>query len=107
MISMPCRIEILSCHQLKPEHFDSMDKALEAADVMVAGLKENNPDLHEAYPDIVVPGVPLLDQFYYWKTEGTLAALEISHAHIETIMRDSLRHENVLPQFMGFGPHTR
>ena len=78
-------MEILDCHKLKPEHFSSMEEALKAADVMVALLKENNPGLEDAHPDIKVPGVPLLDQFYYFKAEGTVAALQDSHAPTETI----------------------
>ena len=99
MVSMlACRTEILDCHKLKPEHFNTPEEAFKAADVMVAALKENWPAVEEKHPDILVPGVPLLDQFYYFYNEGTMASLRNSHTPIETthayayiyIMRASL-----------------
>ena len=79
-----CRTEILDCHKLKPEQFPSPEEAFKAADVMVAALKANWPDMEEHHPDIMVPGVPLLDQFYYFCHEGTMASLRNSHTPIET-----------------------
>ena len=70
-----CRIEILDCHKLKPDHFSSWEEATKAADIMVEGLRANLPNLALEHPDIIIPGVPQLDQFWYFKHEGTMAAL--------------------------------
>jgi hypothetical protein len=77
------RIEILDCHKLKPDHFASMEEACNAADVMVSGLKANWPLMAEEHPDILIPGVPMLDQFWYFKHEGTMASPRIPHTHIK------------------------
>ena len=68
-------MEILEGHRLKLEHFTSQEEAFKAADIMTAALKANWPNLAEEHPDILVPGVPLLDQFWYFHHEGTMASL--------------------------------
>ena len=81
LICVACRIEILGCHKLNREHFDSMKKFLEAADVMVSGLKAEWPSIAAEHPDILVPGQPLLDQFWCFYDQGTIASLRDSHTH--------------------------
>ena len=65
------RMEVLDCHKLTKDHFPSLEEAIKAADIMVQGLKANFPDLEAEHPDILVPGQPMLDQFWYFKHEGT------------------------------------
>jgi hypothetical protein len=77
-----CRTEILDCHKLKPEHFKTPEEAFKAADVMVAALKEHMKGIEAKHPDILVPECRLLDQFYYFAHEGTMASLRNSHTHI-------------------------
>ena len=78
------RIEILDVHKLKVEHFTTMKDALEAADIMVSALKKEFPEVMEAHPDILVPKQPLLDQFWYFKSEGT--ACKEHHTPIKLYM---------------------
>jgi hypothetical protein len=68
----------LECHKLKPEHFGTIEEACKAADVMVSGLKANWPLMAQEHPDILIPGVPMLDQFWYFKHEGTMVPLGIN-----------------------------
>ena len=75
----------MDCHKLKPDHFSSWEEATKAADIMVEGLRVNLPNLALEHPDIIVPGVPQLDQFWYSKHEGTMAALRNSHTHTLTL----------------------
>ena len=64
-------MEILDCHKLSKDHFSTMEEANRAADIMVAGLKANFPHMEEEHPDVTVPGMSMLDQFWYFKHEGT------------------------------------
>ena len=63
------RIAILACHELKPEHFSSMQEALSKADELVAHQRKMIQGVPEQHPDIVVDG-KLLDQFWYCKHQG-------------------------------------
>ena len=82
-MGVACRMEIMACHKLERDHFHTMKKFLEAADVMVSGLKANWPLMAEEHPDILIPGVPVLDQLWYFKHAGTMASPRIPHTHIK------------------------
>ena len=84
-MGVACRMEIMACHKLEREHFDTMKKFLEAADVMVSGLKAADPSIEVQHPDILVAGQPLLDQFWYYTDHGTMASLRDSHTHASAI----------------------
>ena len=84
-ICVACRMQILDCHNLNREHFDSMKEFLETADAMVSGLKARCPGIAAEHPDILVPGVPMLDRFWYFKDEGTIASLRASHTHMRQL----------------------
>jgi hypothetical protein len=81
-MGVACRMEIMACHKLERDHFDTMKKFLEAADVMVSALKAAFPSIEVKHPDILVPGQPLLDQFWYYTDHGTMASLRDSHTHM-------------------------
>ena len=68
------RMEILSSAKLTVADFDSKERALQAADHMVAALHAQFPGLNQAKPDLIVPGFPELDQFYYFIHQGAQAA---------------------------------
>ena len=57
-------------HSLKPEHFDNMEKALEAADQLMAKQRLMIPCIAKDHPDQVVEGNPLVDQFWYVDWQG-------------------------------------
>ena len=63
-------MEILACHGLKLKMFSSIDEACKNADKLVAEEKEMMPGLFEKFPDKIVDGFPLLDQFYYVQYQG-------------------------------------
>ena len=84
-MGVACRMEVMDCHKLERDHFDTMKKFLEAADIMVSSLKAAFPGLEEQHPDIIVPGQPLLDQFWYFNDRGTMASLRDSHTHASAV----------------------
>jgi len=65
------RMEVLDHHKLKAEHFESVEKALDAADKMIA---HQRTFLEVKLPDMIL-GDRLLDQFWYCKHQGTLGFL--------------------------------
>ena len=84
-ICVACRIEILDFHNLNILHFNSKKEFLETADVLVSELKFRWPKIAAEHPDIVVPAVPMLDRFWYFKDDGTIASLRDSHTHMRQL----------------------
>ena len=84
-MGVACRMEIMACHKLERDHFDTMKKFLEAADVLASALKAEWPSIAAEHPDILVPDVPMLDRFWYFKDEGTIASLRASHTHMRQL----------------------
>ena len=72
-------------HNLNILHFNSKKEFLETADVLVSELKFRWPKIAAEHPDIVVPAVPMLDRFWYFKDDGTIASLRDSHTHMRQL----------------------
>ena len=68
------RIGVLGLHELKVEHFASLDEALDKADKLIAHQREMLQGVAERHPDIII-GDKMLDQFWYCKHDGILGEL--------------------------------
>ena len=64
------RIQVLQCHGLGADDFESSEKAYEAADTLIATQRQTINGVEEAHPDIIFPGVKQLDQFWYAQCKG-------------------------------------
>ena len=107
------RTEILACHGLKFDYFDSMQQAWDAADKLVQRQREELPQDKCASipPDDIVEGWPQLDRFYYIDFQGhrmqahaISKALQFALAMGPCNMLDLLAHESK-PKLTYFQTH--
>ena len=66
------RMQILEFHGLGIDHFGSAEEALANADKLIAHQRAVIQGVTKEHPDMIYPGSPLLDQFWYAKHNGTM-----------------------------------
>ena len=64
------RFGILKLWDLEVDMFGSKQKAMQAADILIQQQRAQVPAVSTQHPDVLCPDCPMLDQFWYAKSEG-------------------------------------
>ncbi len=64
------RTAILKCKGLAMDDFKDASDAFKAADMIIKAQRAEFPHIHEDHPDILCPGMKMLDEFWYVNVTG-------------------------------------